>query len=338
MGRLIDIAVDLIGEDKFTLCDVGARGGVPSEWERFAKYLKVIAFEPDIKEADNLISRLKEQGVQSNIINKAIWSKNMKTKLYLTKSPASSSLFEPRMEFIKDFSIADKFQVVDKVDVEVATLDAALESYDNNIDFLKIDVQGGTVAVLNGSSDKLKSVVALEVEAEIVGLYKGSTLFGEIDEILTNKGFDLLDLRPTYWRRKESEGVAGSKGQIIYTDLLYMIKHDCLIDRVFSCETREEELRLISCAVFTCLVYGLNDRIVSYIDVLKGKNISVDEFDFIYEKVKKGNFIARLPNFYGRYFLANILKDLADQLHSPGSRRIIQDQKIGNIFRHKWFK
>jgi len=338
MNSLVNKAAKLIGKNKFTLCDVGARGGVPAEWEKYANFIKVIAFEPDEKEANNLISKLQLQGAEANIKNKAIWSENMRTKLYLTKSPASSSLLEPRIDFLKNFSIADKFKVVDKVNIDVATLDDALNADTVNVDFLKIDVQGGSVAVIRGSKNTLKSVVGLEVEAEIVALYKGSTLFGEIDEAITDKGFEIIDIRPTYWRRKESFNVPGSKGQIIYSDLLYMIRHDALVQRLLSIESEDGKKRIISCVIFACLVYGLNDRIVSYIEVLKREGIRIDEYKDIFYKAKKGRFFARLPEFYGRYFLGNILKDLADQLHSPKSRQINQDQKIGDIMRHNWSK
>jgi len=66
-------------------------------------------------------------------------------------------------------------------------------------------------------------VWAIEVEVEMVEIYQGQPLFGEVDLFLRDEGFLLVDLRPYRWRRADVPFLApAAGGEITFADALYL--------------------------------------------------------------------------------------------------------------------
>jgi hypothetical protein len=59
----------------------------------------------------------------------------------------------------------------------------------HHVDFLKIDVQGGELAVFRGGTARLTETVAIQTEIAFVTLYKDQPTFGDIDAELRSQGF-----------------------------------------------------------------------------------------------------------------------------------------------------
>jgi hypothetical protein len=59
----------------------------------------------------------------------------------------------------------------------------------DDIDFLKIDIQGGELAVLAHGREKLKNAVVIQTELQFVNLYEGQPSFGQVDQELRAQGF-----------------------------------------------------------------------------------------------------------------------------------------------------
>ena len=59
----------------------------------------------------------------------------------------------------------------------------------NDIDFLKIDIQGGELAVFVHGREKLKNAVVIQMELQFVNLYEGQPSFGQVDQELRAQGF-----------------------------------------------------------------------------------------------------------------------------------------------------
>jgi hypothetical protein len=97
-------------------------------------------------------------------------------------------LFEPNE------ALADKFQnlgellrVVGTRTLETRRLDDFAET--TGADFLKIDVQGGELLVLQGALERLRDVLVVHTEVEFLPLYKKQPLFADIDSFLRAQGF-----------------------------------------------------------------------------------------------------------------------------------------------------
>ena len=79
----------------------------------------------------------------------------------LNSAPMTSSLFEPNTALLERYNgIEELCRVVSRHDVATATLDSLAQEV-GPIDWLKVDVQGGELAVIEGATELLKTVVRL---------------------------------------------------------------------------------------------------------------------------------------------------------------------------------
>jgi len=139
------------------LVDIGARFGLQSHWAAVGPLLDVTAFEPDIVEARRLEGCLRTAAAAVEVIPTAVWdSAGIKT-LYLTRSPGCSFLYPPNEAFLRQFPDAARFDVMSRIEVETCLLDTALregrDANDRPCRFIKIDAQGGGLAILSGAED-----------------------------------------------------------------------------------------------------------------------------------------------------------------------------------------
>lgn len=58
---------------------------------------------------------------------------------------------------------------------------------------MKLDIQGGELAVLQGAEKTLDQCLGLEIEVEFVQIYKDQPLFGDICALLGSKGMEFID-------------------------------------------------------------------------------------------------------------------------------------------------
>lgn len=109
---------------------------------------------------------------------------------YECAAPYTSSLLEPNLELISRFQgLADLMQVVRTGPVQTTRLDDIPQTA--GLDYLKIDVQGGEMMVLEGARERLKSTLVIHTEVEFLPLYKNQPLFGDVDALLRAEGFVL---------------------------------------------------------------------------------------------------------------------------------------------------
>jgi len=99
-----------------------------------------------------------------------------------------TSLLEPRLESLRFFNGFEKFGAVSQVaDVSTCRVDDLVEL--PNIDFLKMDVQGAELRILQNSTSKLASCLAVQTEVSFFPLYHGQPSFGEMDVWMRANGF-----------------------------------------------------------------------------------------------------------------------------------------------------
>jgi hypothetical protein len=109
--------------------------------------------------------------------------------LYLT-SPESgmSSILKPSPQGLAFFNLFTRWGHVERT-VQVATRRLADMEALQEIDYLKMDVQGAELMVLENVGSALDQCVAIQLEASFVPLYEGQPSFGEIDLWMRRNGF-----------------------------------------------------------------------------------------------------------------------------------------------------
>ncbi len=247
-----------------TIVDIGARGGVGKEWKQ-TDY-KAVLFEPD-PEANFPV---KDNWI---VIKSALSDSAGQKKLYVTKKGSKSSFYKPNFRIINQFGSSYRFEVVKEISVHTDTLDNELKKNKiNDIDLIKLDVQGHELAILRGAEESLKEAVAVEVEVEFLEMYEGQPLFPEVDAYLRSQDFELvkfIHLEP--WVFENRERLAW--GEAFYakkTDLLSLEKRRrlYLINKVV--RSRRRVFKKIS---FKSLVKSIVVRLGLY-NIEKRKKVS----------------------------------------------------------------
>ncbi len=239
------------------LLDIGARDGVGWPWCTAPNnILDVILVEPDPVEA----KALEKQG-QGKIIPYALWNTETELMLNINNSPGTSSVFEANMPFLQQFDDAQRFMAKDKIIMRAKTVDGLAKNNEISvIDFVKIDVQGGELAILQGGESFFKeNIIGLEVEVEFSPMYKDQPLFSDIDVFAREKlGLELWDIRKTYWKYKQEKYQVPLKGRLIFGDALYLRPVSTLNDWLSTMDkgTATEKLHAL---ITTTIAYGFLD-------------------------------------------------------------------------------
>lgn len=117
--------------------------------------------------------------------------------LHATRDPAYTALYEPDPAVIDLFAemgsgAGGNFQVVHTTPVQTARLDDVLP--DLRPDFIRLDVQGSELAVMQHGLKALGGATVIEAECALVPVYKGQPLFGDLQVFLRRHGFMLHKL------------------------------------------------------------------------------------------------------------------------------------------------
>jgi len=122
-------------------------------------------------------------------VNCAVSNINGTSTLYVNSMDQSSSIL-PLKEHQKFYP---EIKEVERVVVESRTLDTLLEELQiNPADFniLNIDIQGAELLALQGATNVLRYIEAINTEVNYEELYEGCALIDEIDDFLEMCGFD----------------------------------------------------------------------------------------------------------------------------------------------------
>lgn len=181
---------------------------------------EIVGFEPDARASEQLTQRNRTSHLY---LPYAIGDGTRRT-FYECSSPYCSSLFEPNKALADKFqNLADWMTVVGTREIETKRLDDLAET--SGADFLKVDVQGGELMVLQGAVDRLRTVLAVHVEVEFVQLYKDQPLFADIDSFLRARGFVFHTLVPagrTFKPLLVNNNPFGWVRQILWADAVYV--------------------------------------------------------------------------------------------------------------------
>jgi FkbM family methyltransferase len=167
--------------------DIGANpvdGAPPYKALLDAQLCRLTGFEPQ----DAALAELnRKKGANETYLPYAVGDGGEHT-LNLCAYSGWTSLFTPSAAALEVFSFFKANAcVVERARLATRRLDDIAEI--DTVDFLKIDIQGGELAVFVHGREKLKHAVVIQTEVQFVDLYDGQPSFGQVDQELRAQGF-----------------------------------------------------------------------------------------------------------------------------------------------------
>ncbi|WP_141719665.1 FkbM family methyltransferase [Roseivirga misakiensis] len=181
------------------LIDIGANQGQFASLSRKLGFNgRIISFEP----TSFAYQRLKANSQNDpswECLNLGVGDKNEKAFINVSQNSVSSSLLDLE-DSHKEAAPASTFE--SREEIEVKTIDSLfpeLGLQQHRSIMLKLDVQGFEMMVLKGAENSLKDIVGIQLEMSLTELYKGESLFDDMNAYIVSKGFDLYSLEPGFY-------------------------------------------------------------------------------------------------------------------------------------------
>jgi FkbM family methyltransferase len=219
-----ELTTDRSGGPPVEVVDIGANpidGDPPYRLLMDAGLCRVTGFEPQLEALAELHRRA---GPHERYLPYAVGDGGRHT-LQLTATSGFASLLEPderQLDLLIDFPRLA--EVVGRITVDTRRLDS-IEEIDR-IDLLKIDIQGGELAVLREGRRKLSRALAVQTEVGFHRLYRDQPTFADVDLELRGQGFvphqfvttRTWPLAPVVW----ADPLQQASRQLVEADVLYV--------------------------------------------------------------------------------------------------------------------
>lgn len=168
----------------------------------------IYSFEPfsaSFKNAENIASCYSNV----NVYQLALSNTNGQKDFFVNKSKATNSLFKPKItsSFIDDHAVLEEC-----IEVPTITLDSFVKEHSiENIDILKLDVQGGELMVFEGAKETLqnKKINIVYTEVWLLEGYEGQPLYHDIAALLSTYGYHSFGIYNMHYRKNDGHFLWG---------------------------------------------------------------------------------------------------------------------------------
>lgn len=179
---------EILQLDRLTeVVDIGANpiDGEPPYKELLKNGIcKVTGFEP---QSDALAELNRNKSHNETYLPYAVGNGSTKI-LNICNYSGWTSTLRPSDLSLNIFSVyKENAQIINQIPIDTKRLDDIHEV--DQIDFLKIDIQGGELEVFQNAKAKLSKTVVIQTEVSFINLYEGQPTFGEVDIELRKQGF-----------------------------------------------------------------------------------------------------------------------------------------------------
>jgi FkbM family methyltransferase len=197
-----------------TVLDVGANEG---QYARLLRELgfrgRIVSFEPGAVAYQRLQRSAKKDPLWTVAPRAAIGNQDGEARLNVSSNDGLSSSILPMLESHRRAApaatyVRSEVVPVSRLDRAAAGLLSAAERM-----FLKVDVQGYELEVLEGAKGLLSRVVGAQLELSLVPLYQGQALFPTLMDLMQAHGFEVWGIIPGL--------VDNSSGRLVQTDAIF---------------------------------------------------------------------------------------------------------------------
>jgi len=198
-----------------TILDIGAHiGETAVRYSSAFPESTIYSFEPFPESFQELRRRFKGNGLVKPI-QLAISNKAGRRKFYVNQASGTNSLL-PTVDDVGYWVTPDLVTNIATIEVAVTTIDDfCKQEIIDEIQILKMDIQGGELRALEGATEKLRqgSVSLIYTEILFVPIYEGQALFYEICNFLSGYGYTLFNMYNCCCSRK---------GQVKWGDAIFI--------------------------------------------------------------------------------------------------------------------
>lgn len=176
-----------IAPPTINMIDVGAMAlSNPPRWHRLVDQgaATLLGFEPQAEECAKCNA---QTGTGYHFLPEALGDGTVRS-FYRCNYAPTSSLYKPNRAVIDQYNcLGELMQVVETMEMPTRRLDDIEEA--RGTDFLKLDIQGAELMVLQNAQDMLRDVSLIQTEVSFLQLYEDQPLFADVDLFLREQGF-----------------------------------------------------------------------------------------------------------------------------------------------------
>jgi FkbM family methyltransferase len=145
---------------------------------------RLFGFEPD----PEACTRLNKEYGEPHRFFQCFAGDGRQATFHETNWGPTGSLYAPNSRLLEKFqNLAELVTPVATHAVNTTRIDDIAEIDD--VDFLKIDVQGAELSVLQNAMRTMSSAAVVQIEVEFLELYQGQPMFADVDIFLRAQGF-----------------------------------------------------------------------------------------------------------------------------------------------------
>jgi FkbM family methyltransferase len=293
----------LLDGDAIALLDVRASGGIIPRWHPHRENIAFMGIVPDERSIPELIDSPDSKVFRSyKIIPSGVWNRSGTVSISFTRKPMCSSHFIPNISFLSRFLGVERFDIVGSTQIECLTIDDLLADSGKEVDFIKLDLEGGELAVLEGAVNTIGACMGLHVEVSFQSIRESQPLFGDVARLPQQRGLEFIDFVSLFrWERDSFSGL----GPAIFADRLFLRGPESLIalaDGTFV-TSRKAKVYL---AILT--VYERFELALKFLDLLEAKDLALSRSDIkrlaaiIRRRKARSDRRYRLASMLGRAF------------------------------------
>jgi FkbM family methyltransferase len=212
--------------------EIGSRGGAFDDLKKIEHIINYTGFEPNPDECLRLNknSQSSKRFLNERYFQNAIGGMKPRENLYVTCQPGCSSFLKPNKNLLSFYGRESWFKVVEEIKAETITLkDFCLSNDLSSPDFLKIDVEGMELEIIEGMDSLFDEVLGIRLEVNYLNHRIQQPKFGEIISVLENRGFRIFQFLENHsWRPDSLMGdqypaknfIKFSRGALAHGDVL----------------------------------------------------------------------------------------------------------------------
>lgn len=149
-------------------------------------------------------------------------SKGLRTFRQRRYGPCSS-LFEPRKDLIEMYGLGKYYELVSASEVQCETLPDFLAGFGlPAVDFLKTDLEGADFEIIQSCGRLLDTMLAVQCELRFQPFYVGEPHFHQVAGYFNEHGFELVAMKPEFWKPRTAHARAHRDGRLVWADCLFM--------------------------------------------------------------------------------------------------------------------